>query len=470
MGVIRTYLDFVLNYAPYFYYLPGSGTTDPEWGRGPAPAAFGIMFLAEAYEAEEFESEKTMLLNKIVELADYLLSIQCTDDLKLAYGGFQSKDGSDYYYAIDAMRAVPALLKAYDLTGTVGYLDAATLAGGTFLYNMQHKPSILGIHDQYYGGFAQAVTLAEAWLTDMYVIDLYGLIGLKMLYDRTSETKYQSMIDDALAFYRSGFESFYLRYSPPPYGDGSWHRTGIPENLVYDDDFSYALQGLFFYENWSQTVKKVYESINTIGPSAEYPAYNPLVCWSGYVDVVDRKPACEYYDGVTAGILFDIRNSQDTLALEQSASTVLTYPDNFMYWGVKFRDYSPMENKQSTVTVSWLGHLLLNYTPTVSVFARVLRAYGEQVTVFSHRETNGTATFTEGTTALALVIPARANEVLIEPGYASNDYLHIYTLANIVHRDKIAFQGREYEVGPVEEFRFREQLMYRTAVCRRIVD
>jgi len=435
MGVIRTYLDFVLNYAPYFYYLPD--TTDPEWGRGPAPAAFGIMFLAEAYEAEEFESEKTMLLNKIVELADYLLSIQCTDDLKLAYlklayGGFQSKDGSDYYYAIDAMRAVPALLKAYDLTGTVGYLDAATLAGGTFLYNMQ--------------------------------------IGLKMLYDRTSETKYQSMIDDALAFYRSGFESFYLRYSPPPYGDGSWHRTGIPENLVYDDDFSYALQGLFFYESWSQTVKKVYESINTIGPSAEYPAYNPLVCWSGYVDVVDRKPACEYYDGVTAGILFDIRNSQDTLALEQSASTVLTYPDNFMYWGVKFRDYSPMENKQSTVTVSWLGHLLLNYTPTVSVFARALRAYGEQITVFSRRETNGTATFTEGTTALALVIPARANEVLIEPGYASNDYLHIYTLANIVHRDKIAFQGREYEVGPVEEFRFREQLMYRTAVCRRIVD
>lgn len=348
MSALKTYLDFLTDYAPYFYYLPDSGTVDPEWGRGAAPAAFAIDFLSEAYNAKEFENEKSSIYDKIVELADYLLSIQCNEDTKLAYEGFKSTDASTYYYSIDAMRAIPALLKAYDLTATTGYLDAAKLAGGTFLYNMQHKPSELGVHDQYYGGFAQAVTITDEWVSDMWVIDLYSLKALKNLLDKTGETKYQTMIDDALGFYRSGLESFYLKYSPPPYGDGAWHRVGSPENLIYDDDFSYALHSLYWYEGWSPTVKKVYEFIEAIGASGEYPAYNPAVCWAGYVDVVNCKPACEYYDMVTAGILYEVRNGYDVLALEHSVNTILSKPDAFMYWGVKLTDYSPIEKKKPT--------------------------------------------------------------------------------------------------------------------------
>ena len=125
MSVVRNYFDFMMSYAPYFYYLPDTGTVDPEWGRGPAPASFAIQFLSEAYQAKEFENEKTTIYAKIVELADYLLSIQCVDDAKLAYGGFKSKDSSTYYYSIDTARAIPALLKAYDLTSSQTYLDAA---------------------------------------------------------------------------------------------------------------------------------------------------------------------------------------------------------------------------------------------------------------------------------------------------------------------------------------------------------
>ncbi len=124
----QSYFDFIMDYAPYFYYIPGTGV-DPEWERGPAPAVHAIDFLNEAYQNSQFEDEKTSIYNKIVELADYLVSIQCIDDQKLAYGGFQSKDGSSHYYSIDAMRAIPALLKAYDLTSTTSYLDAATFGG-----------------------------------------------------------------------------------------------------------------------------------------------------------------------------------------------------------------------------------------------------------------------------------------------------------------------------------------------------
>lgn len=340
MGTVpQAYFNFIMDYAPYFYHIPETGV-DTEWGRGPAPAAHAIDFLYEAYHDEQFETEKTNIYNKIVALADYLLSIQCADDNKLAYGGFQSKDGSSYYYNIDAMRAIPALLKAYDLAGTSAYLDAAELAGGTFLHNMQHKPSELGQHDEYYGGFAPAVTITDTWLPEMHIIDLYGLIGLKMLYDGTGEAKYQTMIDDAVGFYQDGFEELYSRYSPPSSRDGQWHRIGM-SNTVYDDDFGYALCGLFHHEGWSLTVKKVYEFINTIGPSADYPPYNSAICWSGYVDVVARKVGCEYYDAVTARILWQIRAGHDKSAPEFSYNIISSHQEDFVYWGAKFQDYSP---------------------------------------------------------------------------------------------------------------------------------
>jgi len=468
MGTVpQAYFNFIVDYAPYFYYIPGSGV-DAEWGRGPAPAAHAIDFLYEAYSDEQFQSQKTNIYNKIVALADYILSIQCADDTKLAYGGFQSKDGSSYYYSIDAMRAVPALLKAYDLTGTSAYLDAAKLAGGTFLYNMQKKPSELGVHDKYYGGFAQAITIADAWLPEMFIVDLYGLIALKMLHDRTGEAKYQTMMDDALKFHRSGFEELYIRYSPPPSGDGEWHRIGT-SNTIYDDDFAYALCGLFSHEGWSPTVRKVYEFINTIGPSADYPAYNSAVCWSGYIDVAARKVDCEYYDAVTSGILWQIRNGHDKSALEFSLNVIGSHQEDFMYWGVKFQDYSPVENKKATVTVSWLSVLFLKYSPPITSFTRILRSHGEDVTLYPVRQAEESVTYGEGLTIKAMVSPARPDEIVLEPGYVVNDYITVHVFAPIRHHDKIRRKGVDYEVGPVEEFDFQGQLMYRRAVCRRLL-
>lgn len=466
--MLQTILDFIMQHAPYFYYLPETGTPDPEWERGPAPAAFAINFLHEVYWAKDFETRKPDINSKIVELADYLLSIQCVDPQKQAYGGFKSKDNSNSYYSVDAMRAATALLHAYDLTSNETYLDAAKLAGGVFLYNMQHQPVLLGLHDQYYGGFAQAVTIGNDWLTDMHVADLYGVLSLQSLHLRTGEDEYRTMLENALAFYRSGFEAFYLRYSPRPYGDNQWHRTGSPEDLVYDDDFSYALHALFQREGWSSSVKKVYEHINSIGACAEYPSYNPCICWAGYVDVVNRKPACEYYDMVTAGILHQIRGAYDSLALEQSVNTVLSKPDKALYWGLKFTDFTPIEEKQSVVTAAWIGHLLLNYSPLNSTFARILRAHGENIQLYNRREINGTVTYTEPATVKAFVIPAQTSEVLIEPGYASSDYVRVYTVSPIAHRDRIFWNNQQYEFEPVEDFRFQEQLIYRTAVCRRL--
>ncbi|MCW4033822.1 MAG: hypothetical protein NWF03_00485, partial [Candidatus Bathyarchaeota archaeon] len=240
-NVPQQYLDFVLDYAPYFYVIPGTGV-DTNWGQGPAAAAHAVDFLAQAYEHSQFSVQKAQIYDKIVELADYIASVQCLDDQKMAYGGFKSNDTSTDYYTIDAMRAIPALLKAYQITNNYAYVTRADLAATTFLYNMQHQPSVLEVHDQYYGGFAQAVTITDTWLPEMHIVDLYGVIGLKMLHNQTGNPQLQTMIDDATSFYRSGFEELYSRYTPPPSGDGQWHRVG-ESDVVYDDDFGYALNG-----------------------------------------------------------------------------------------------------------------------------------------------------------------------------------------------------------------------------------
>ena len=468
VSVIEAYLDFVLSYAPYFY-VDSSGEPDLDWGKGVAPAAHAIDFLYEIYNDSRFDERKSEVFGKIVSLADFLVSLQCTEESSLAYGGFKSTESSNYYYSIDAMRAIPSLLKAYSVTKNQTYFDSAMFAAEVFLYNMQHKPSELGQHDKYYGGFAEAVTFEGAWLPEMRILHLYGLIGLKMLFEQAKNPKFQEMINDALNFYRGAFESLWLKFSPLPSGDGRWHRLGTSENLVYDDDFAYALNGIYFYEGFSKTVSRVYDFLNSMPPSSEYPAYNPAICWAGYIDVEKRGAACNYYDAVTSGILWQMRKNHDKLSFDFSTKIIKDHWQEFMFWGPKFEDYTPIEEKKSVVTVSWLGILLLKYVPPQTPFIRTLNAYGEEITLYPVREAKDDVYYGEGIRIKALVQPSRIEEIILEPGYTINDYITIHVFVPIKPRDKIERKGLQYEVSTVQDVYFRGELVYKTAVCRRLV-
>jgi hypothetical protein len=469
LKVPSAYYQFIIDYAPYLYVIPGSGP-DLTWGKATLAAAFAIDFLYEAYSDSQFATKQTEIYNKIVELADFILTQQNTDPAKEACGGFKSTETSTSYYAVDASRAIPALIKAYKLTGTTGYLDAAKLAGATFLYNMQHPP-IPTVHDKYYGGFARAVDINDNWLPEMDIENLYGLIGLAMLVeeDPASKSTYEVMMSDLVDFLRSGFEELWLEYRPPPGGDGQWHRVGLNENEIYDDPFAYALIGLYDYEGWSLTVQKVYNFINTIRASAQYTAYNPAICWAGYIDVVNRFPASDYYDAVTAGILWQIRKYHDKSSLEFSMKIIDNHQNEFMYWGVKFDDYSFVENKLATATVAWLSLLYLNYEDLITRFTQILRSKGENVILYPVREAGDKVSYGEAVDIKALVSAGRIEEVIIEPGYIINDYLTIHVFAPIRHHDKIRRKGVDYEVLDVQEFDFQGETMYRRATLRRLL-
>jgi hypothetical protein len=445
---------------------------DPAFMRGTFPAAFAIEFLYEAYSAAQFLSRQAAILAKIVSLADWLLTQQCVDPAKKAHGGFKNVESSTEFWSIDAGRAIPALLKAYELAEDEDYLDAAKLAGETFLYNMQTQPVALGVHDRYYGGFAKFVDIDDGWSQEMPVEDLYDLIGLKMLadtYDVANKTKYETMISDAVSFLRNGFEDFYLWSDPKPIGDGEWHRVGVNETEIYDDPFSFALLGLYTYENWSLSCQKVYAFLQGIKGSVQYPGYDPSICWPGYMDVVSRFAACPYYDAITSGILSTIRRERDRPAYKFSMLAIDKYQNEFLFWGPVFTDYSPITAQKAMANVTWLGRFFLNYEEPLTSFTRILSSHGETVELYPIREAAETVSYGEPLELSAIVSPMRVEEVLIEPGYYLNDYIAIYTFAPVRHHDKVRRKGEDYELQSVQPFTFQNETIYFKSVGRRLV-
>ena len=458
--VPEAYYNFVMDYAPYVYVIPPN-TPDTVFGRAAFAAAFAIDFLYEAYSAKQFSDRKTAIYDKIVSLADWILTQQCTDNAKKAYGGFKSTENSTQYYAVDACRVIPSLLKAYELTNNADYLDAARLAAGTFLKTMQDQ--------QPYGGFARAVDMDDNWLLQLDIECLYGLIGLKMLaekYDVANASLYHNMMSKAVNFLRDGFEGLWLYFDP---ADGKWHRVGLNENEIYDDPFAYALVGLYDYEGWSLSCQKVYNFINSIRASAQHPAYNSAVCWAGYIDVVSRFPACDYYDAVTAGILWHIRKNHDKPSLAYSMKIIEKHQGEFMFWGVKHANYSPVENRWAMATVCWLARLFLNYEEPLTRFTQVLKAQGELVTLYPVVGVGEFTSYGEAVNIQAIVSPARADEVLIEPGYIINDYITVYAFAPLRQHDKVQWKGVDYQVLSVQAFNWRGETAYFKAYCRRLI-
>jgi hypothetical protein len=472
-SVLGNTVAMVSNLAFTYYASKAAVVDHPDltYGKGAFPAAFAIEFLCEAYSAVQFSAAKTTILAKVVELADWLLTQQCLNSALKAYGGFASAEGSTQYWSIDAGRVIPALLKAYTLTSDADYLEAAKLCGYTFLYNMQHGPLAAGAVDGYYGGLAQYVDTADEYGTAMMTEDLYCLIGLSMLAtsDSANADRYNAIMADMTAFYREGLEGLWLYFQPPPDGTGEWFRVGLNNTEVYDDPISFALLGLYTYEGWSVSCQRVYNFVQSIKASGQYPAYIPDVCWPGYIDVVSRFPACSYYDGVTIGILWKIRREHDLPGFKIAYDVAEKYADEFLNWGPIFSDFSPILAAKAMANVSWIGRMFLNYEEPSSQFARILKSKGEEVLLYPVRQAVETVDYGEPLDVLAVVSPIKAEQVLIEPGYYLNDYLSIYTLVPVRSHDKIRRQGEDYEVQTVTPYTYVNQRCYFKSTVRRLI-
>jgi hypothetical protein len=457
------------------YHVANGGSVDgpdPAYGQGVMAAAFALDFLYVAYSSSQLAGNQAAILAEITTLANFIVSQQCTDNTKKPYGGFASAVGSTYYYSVDAARCIPSLLRAYALTNTASYLAAAKLAGLTFLYNMQHQPATLGVHDKYYGSFARYVDINGNWSQQMDVEPIYGFIGLLMLaqtYDTANAATYNSMMSDAVGFLRSGFEQLYLYFNPKPTGDGLWHRVGSPETQVYDDPVAFALLGLFTYEGWSASCQKVYGFIQTIRASAEYPAYNQYICWSGYIDVVQRFPACAYYDAITIGILGQIRKAHDKPSYALAMQIISQYQTQFMYWGPQFTNYSAITAQKAMANVSWLAQFYLNYLDPTTDFTELLSLNGDELQLFPVQQAAAQVTWGSPITLLGIVTIGASSELVLEPGYITQKQITVHSFLPTRIHDKIRYSGEDYEVITVSDYDLNGDPLFYKSVCRRLI-
>lgn len=108
-------------------------------------------------------------------------------------------------------------------------------------------------------------------------------------------------------------------------------------------------------------------------------------------------------------------------------------------------------------------------------FEQLLNREGENVTWHKRQEGSvdpetGDRTVTWTTEIIkAVVHSVSTSEIVVEAGYTSEDYIRIFVNADIKHKDKIAYNGREYEVLPPESVYFRGVLEHCTALCRRLI-
>jgi DNA topoisomerase-6 subunit B len=93
-----------------------------------------------------------------------------------------------------------------------------------------------------------------------------------------------------------------------------------------------------------------------------------------------------------------------------------------------------------------------------NILAKVLEDYGEPIIRNSIKG--------ESSTINAIVQSVRSTEIEVEPEYTLADYIRIYVLSKL-GKEIITYQNEPYKVQGVQDVRFEDQLVYRTAICRK---
>jgi hypothetical protein len=170
---------------------------------------------------------------------------------------------------------------------------------------------------------------------------------------------------------------------------------------------------------------------------------------------------------VTAGILAALRRDHDKSAFEFSHTIVGKHADEFMFWGAKHADYSPVEDKQAMATVCWLSQMLLGYEAPVTRFNQILNSKGENLTLRMQTEAGEKTRYGEVLPLKAIFVPGKAEEILLEPGYVTSDYMVLHVFVSVRRGDLVSRNGADYEVLDVQEFTFKGDVAFRKVNCRR---
>ena len=145
------------------------------------------------------------------------------------------------------------------------------------------------------------------------------------------------------------------------------------------------------------------------------------------------------------------------------------YQDEFLFWGPVFTDYSPITPQKAMANVTWLAELFLNYQDPVTDMTRAIDLNGENLILHSVEEAADQVAWSEGLSIKGLVTMGAAGEIVIEPGYITEDHITVYSFLPVRVHDKIRRRGVDYEVLTVQVLDLNGDPQYFKAVCRKLI-
>lgn|GEM_PF-646473 len=320
--------ELVLRHAPYKQVAPDSGKPNTKIGRTPGSACEVIRFLTLFSRADPSDAQA---LAKAKSLADWVISLQETNESSMVYGGVPSTPdlappANRYFYAIDAGFCGTAMFELYDLTKDEKYARAG-LRFADFLVNMQSgsrrpyaRPA--GMTD----GFCEFIVDAgpePAWNCDRHVKTLSALPVLRRASIYSGKPHYEAAAASARAFLVPGLAGAWEHADAAALSacrerecPNVWRRikgpNGEPDYFVYGDTLAYALRGLFEYEGPSSDVRRLYQDFSSYrGNDPKTQRYDGRIAFAGYLHPASRSPdpLSGYYDLVTLGILHGLRRN-----------------------------------------------------------------------------------------------------------------------------------------------------------------
>jgi hypothetical protein len=145
------------------------------------------------------------------------------------------------------------------------------------------------------------------------------------------------------------------------------------------------------------------------------------------------------------------------------------YQTQWMYWGPQFTDYSPITAQKAMTNVTWLAQLFLAYQDPSTEITHILSVNGESLLLYPIQQAADQVAWGSPLNLLGLVTLGAVGEIVLEPGYITEDNITVYSFLPVRVHDKIRRAGVDYEVITVSVSDLNGDPQVYKSVCRKLI-
>jgi hypothetical protein len=119
--------------------------------------------------------------------------------------------------------------------------------------------------------------------------------------------------------------------------------------------------------------------------------------------------------------------------------------------------------------VTWLGEFFINYIEPETDFTELLGLNGDELTLFPIIAAADEVSWGQPINLLGMVTIGTATELILEPGYITQERITVFSFLPVRVHDKIRYSGVDYEVITVSDYDMNGDPQFFKSVCRKLI-